>query len=193
MQCALRIGDGRPEHIGFSWLTLVFLHIANRGVAAITLRQLRGADADRQVVDVAVAVEGLAIEGCDLSWGVGGVVTDRFDAQVEVAEAHVHVSSAVVLVLFAELPCPEEFVGVRLDLLAIERTDRGDDELNAGFRLKIGEFGGEGLARIGWNDVGLIDDAARKRREIGGTNGDAGEASEPGFLVFGKDNEGPSL
>ena len=57
MRCGLRVRNGRPEHVDFGRFPFVFLHVANGGVAAIALRQLRGADADRKVVDVAVTVE----------------------------------------------------------------------------------------------------------------------------------------
>ena len=47
---------------------------------------------------------------------------------------------AVVLGLLAKLPFAEQRVGVRLDLLAFERADGGDDELDAGFRFEIGKL-----------------------------------------------------
>ena len=40
---------------------------------------------------------------------------------------------AIVLLLLAELPVAKQRVGVRLDLLAVERGDGRDHELNAGF------------------------------------------------------------
>ena len=40
----------------------------------------------------------------------------------------------------------EQLIGIGLDLLAVERLDRGDDELDAGFGLEVGELGFERLA-----------------------------------------------
>ncbi len=47
---------------------------------------------------------------------------------------------AVVLLSLAELPETEQLVGVRLDLLAIERRDGRDHELDAGLLLEVGEL-----------------------------------------------------
>ena len=47
---------------------------------------------------------------------------------------------AVVLRLLAELPGAEQLVGVGLDLLALQRADGGDDELDAGLGLEIREL-----------------------------------------------------
>ena len=54
---------------------------------------------------------------------------------------------AVVLGLLAELPGAEQLVGVGLDLLAFERVDGGDDELDAGLGFEIGELRLERAAR----------------------------------------------
>jgi hypothetical protein len=40
-------------------------------------------------------------------------------------------------------------VGVRLDLLAFKRIDRGDDQLDARPRFEIGKLGFDRAARIG--------------------------------------------
>ena len=66
---------------------------------------------------------------------------------------------AVVLVLLAELPEAEQLVGIGLDLLALERVHRGDDELDARLLLELGELGLQRLARLLRDDVGLVDDA----------------------------------
>ena len=72
---------------------------------------------------------------------------------------------AVVLCLLAKLPGAEQFVGVGFDLLAFERIDRGNDELDPGFRFKIREFRLEDAPRVCRNDIRLIDDAAGERRK----------------------------
>ena len=56
---------------------------------------------------------------------------------------------AVVLLRLAELPGAEELVGVGLDLLAVERGDRRDDQLDARLRLELGELALEIGARAG--------------------------------------------
>jgi hypothetical protein len=67
---------------------------------------------------------------------------------------------AVVLFRLAELPLPEERVGVGLDILPVERGDGGDDELDSRFRLEIGELLLDRRACSGGDDGGLIDDAS---------------------------------
>ena len=62
----------------------------------------------------------------------------------------------------------KQFVGVRLDLLTFEGGDRGNDKLNAGFSFKIGELRLNSAARVGRDDVRLIDDTTRERRKIDG-------------------------
>ena len=86
------------------------------------------------------------------------------DAHAALVRRHQQ-QDAVVLVGLAELPGAEEVVGVGLDLLPLQRSDGGDDELDAGLRLEIGELRldrGLGLRR---EDAGLVDDAAGERRE----------------------------
>ena len=63
----------------------------------------------------------------------------------------------------------EQFIGVGLDFLALQRIDRGDDELDAGLLLEIGELLLEALPGVGRQQAGLIDDAAgqvRKRERL---------------------------
>ena len=55
---------------------------------------------------------------------------------------------AVVLGFLAELPGAKQLVGVRLDLLAVERGDGGDDKLDAGLGLEIGQLGLDRPARV---------------------------------------------
>ena len=73
---------------------------------------------------------------------------------------------AVVLGLLAELPGPEELVGIGLDLFALQRRDRCDDELDAGFLLEIGELGLDRGGRRGRDDMRLSTIASAERREI---------------------------
>ena len=72
---------------------------------------------------------------------------------------------AVVLLGFAELPRAEELVGVRLDLLAAERSDGCDHQLDAGLLLE----GRRALFEVGGRDrrenVRGVDDPAGQRRE----------------------------
>ena len=74
--------------------------------------------------------------------------------------------NAVVLVLFAEFPVAKQGVGVRFDLVAVERSNRRDNELDAGFLFEIGELRLQRRFRRRRNDIGRIDDAPGQRREI---------------------------
>ena len=100
----------------------------------------------------------------------------HFDAHPPLLGRHQQ-QHAVVLVLLAELPEAEQLVGIGLDLLALERAHRGDDELDARLLLELGELGLQRVARLLRDDVGLVDDAARERRE-GERQRDAGRESE---------------
>src|SRR6266849_6019044 len=81
--------------------------------------------------------------------------------------------STPLFFVFAELPAAEKLVGVGLDLLAVERGNGGNDELDAELGFEIGEFRLDGIARFGGDDIRLIDDAARERRKINGEDGEA--------------------
>jgi hypothetical protein len=72
---------------------------------------------------------------------------------------------AVVLLRLAELPLAEQRVGVRLDLLAAERGDAGDDELDARLRFQRRQLGLERGPLIGRQDIGGVDDAPAQRRK----------------------------
>ena len=78
---------------------------------------------------------------------------------------------AVVLLRLAELPQAEEFVGVGLDLLAVERGNGGDNKLDAGFVVERLQLAFERGALRGRDDIGLVDHApgqqgiVRRRRE----------------------------
>src|SRR5262249_7419670 len=81
--------------------------------------------------------------------------------------------NAIVLGLLAEFPTPEQFVGVRLDILTFERANRGNGNLNAGLRVKLSELLLNCYTGCGLNNIRLIDDTAREWRENkGGARGD---------------------
>jgi hypothetical protein len=46
----------------------------------------------------------------------------------------------IVFVFLAELPIPEQFVGVGLDVLTLQRIDGGYDKLDAGLAFKLGKL-----------------------------------------------------
>ena len=79
---------------------------------------------------------------------------------------------AIVLLGFAELPLPEEIVGVGLDLLAAEGRDGRNYELNARLLFQRGELAVESGAGRRREDARLIDDAAGERGEVGRRPGD---------------------
>ena len=96
------------------------------------------------------------------------------DAHLAVVRRH-QKQHAVVFLGLAELPEAEQPVGVRLDLLAVEAGDGGDDDLVGAFCLEVGEFLGERGFGACIDDAGIVDDAAGQRREIGGEGGEGEE------------------
>ena len=85
---------------------------------------------------------------------------------------------AVILLCLAELPEAEELIGVGLDVAALQRLHRGDNELDAGFVFERLQLGFKRALVGRRNDVGLIDDAAGERGEVEGGEGKRGEKAE---------------
>ena len=56
---------------------------------------------------------------------------------------------AVVLLRLPELPGAEQLVGISLDVAALQRFYRGDDELDAGFVFEILQLGLKSLRLCG--------------------------------------------
>jgi hypothetical protein len=54
---------------------------------------------------------------------------------------------AVILFLLTELPGPEQLVGIGFNLLAFERRDGGDNELDPGLGFEIGQLQLNRIAR----------------------------------------------
>ena len=75
---------------------------------------------------------------------------------------------AVVFLRLAKFPESKQSVGVGLDVAALQRFYRRDDELNAGFILKLLELCFERAAALRANDIGLVDHAAGQRRIVKG-------------------------
>ena len=46
----------------------------------------------------------------------------------------------IVFGFLAELPVSEQFIGIRLDVLAFQRVDRGNHKLDAGLAFEIGKL-----------------------------------------------------
>ena len=75
--------------------------------------------------------------------------------------------SAVVLFRLAKFPGAEQPIGVRLDLLAVERGHGRHDELDAGLLLEIGELALEIGLRDRREDVRLVNDPSGQRGKVG--------------------------
>src|SRR5579863_1528789 len=88
--------------------------------------------------------------------------------------------NAVVLLRLAELPETEQLISVSLDIAALQRLDRGDDQLNAGFVFEAFEHLLEIVAGARLDDAGLVDDAAGERRKIKRQGGEHQAENEPG-------------
>ena len=73
---------------------------------------------------------------------------------------------AVVLLRLAELPGPEQLIGVGFDIAALQRRHRRHHELDAGFFLEILQFVGKVAADVGVEDSGLVDHTAGQRRKV---------------------------
>ena len=73
---------------------------------------------------------------------------------------------AVILLRLAQLPGAKQRVGVGLDLLALERGNRRDDELDARLALQRRELAFEGAALIGRQNIGRVDNAPGQDGEI---------------------------
>ena len=84
---------------------------------------------------------------------------------------------AVILLCLAELPEAEELIGVGLDVAALQRLHRGDDELDAGFVFQRFRFRLDVALAVGRHHAGLIDHAAGELREIEG-EGERGEEAK---------------
>src|SRR5262249_51549744 len=67
-----------------------------------------------------------------------------------------------------EFPTPEQFVGVRFDILTFERGNRGNGNLNAGLRFKLSELLFNCYTGCRLNNIRLIDDTARQGRKVKG-------------------------
>ena len=74
---------------------------------------------------------------------------------------------AVVVFRLAKLPGAKQPIGVRLDLLAVERGHRRHDELDSGFLFEIGELALEIGLRDRREDVRLVNNPAGQRRKVG--------------------------
>ena len=74
---------------------------------------------------------------------------------------------AVVVFGVAQFPGAKQPIGVRLDLLAVERGHGRHDELDSGFLLEIGELALEIGLRDRREDVRLVDDPSRQRGKVG--------------------------
>src|SRR5262249_32138388 len=70
---------------------------------------------------------------------------------------------AVVFLRLAELPKSKQPVGISLDVAALQRLHGRDDELNAGFVLKLLKLGFDFGSALRGDDIGLIDHAAGQR------------------------------
>ncbi len=73
---------------------------------------------------------------------------------------------AVVLLRLPELPGAEQFIGIGLDVAALQRRHRGNHELDSGLLLQVLRFPGDVAFDFGVENPGLIDDTARQRREV---------------------------
>ena len=86
---------------------------------------------------------------------------------------------AIVFLLLAEPPGAKKRVGVRLDLVALERFYRRHNELNAGFGFKRGKLWGDTVGNGGRNNIGGIHDTpGQGRKRIGHRQVDEGESRE---------------
>ena len=78
---------------------------------------------------------------------------------------------AVVFLRLAKFPESKQSIGVGLDVAALQRFYRRDNELNAGLILKLLKLCFERAAYLLADDIGLIDHAAGQRRIIKGKSG----------------------
>jgi len=73
---------------------------------------------------------------------------------------------AIIFLRLAKFPETKEPVGISLDIAALQRFHRRDDELNAGFVLKLLKLCLERAAALRSDDIGLINYAGSQRRII---------------------------
>ena len=73
---------------------------------------------------------------------------------------------AVVFLRLAKFPESKQSIGVGLDVAALQRFYRRDNELNAGLILKLLKLCFERAAAVRADDIGLIDHAAGQRRIV---------------------------
>ena len=81
---------------------------------------------------------------------------------------------AVVVLGVAQFPGAKKPIGVRLDLLAVERGHGRYDKLNAGLLLEIGELAFKIGLRDRRKDVRLVNNPSGQRGEAGRRKGYAG-------------------
>ena len=73
---------------------------------------------------------------------------------------------AVVFLRLAKFPESKQSIGVGLDVAALQRFYRRDNELNAGLILELLKLCFERAAALRADDIGLIDHTAGQRRIV---------------------------